>query len=154
MSNQRITFNPSSGTPYGVNLSLFAGSDFEVNFTTVDQYGSAFDFSNWSGSSQMTKSVSIGSSMYAHGTFDFSFVSASNGQFKMYKDDGSGGKTLLGTITESTYVGKDIYFAHTGSIASGGCSGFFNFGQDIDFIAWINSFRRITCIKILVKSES
>jgi hypothetical protein len=50
MSNQRITFNPSSGVPYGVNLSLFAGSDFEVNFTTVDQYGSAFDFSDWSGS--------------------------------------------------------------------------------------------------------
>ena len=98
MSNQRITFNPSSGVPYGVNLSLFAGSDFEVNFTTVDQYGSAFDFSDWSGSSQMTKSVSIGSSMYAHGTFDFSFVSASNGQFKIAR-----GATDTRSLTQGRY---------------------------------------------------
>lgn len=83
MSNQRITFNPEVNVPYGVNLTLFPGSDFKVNFDTYDINSGKFDFDSWSGSSQMTKSVSIGSSMYAHGTFDFSFVSASNGQFKI-----------------------------------------------------------------------
>tara|TARA_B100002019_G_scaffold239684_1_gene215134 strand:+ start:17131 stop:17409 length:279 start_codon:yes stop_codon:yes gene_type:complete len=42
-----------------------------------------YDFDGWSGSAQMSKSVSIGSTMYAHGTFDFSFTSASNGEFKI-----------------------------------------------------------------------
>tara|TARA_R100000742_G_C4276640_1_gene97868 strand:+ start:16 stop:2553 length:2538 start_codon:yes stop_codon:yes gene_type:complete len=58
---------------------------------------------------------------------------SSNGQFKLYKDDGSGGKTLLGTITESAYIGKDICFSHLSSIATGGSSGVFNFGQDSTF---------------------
>ena len=59
---------------------------------------------------------------------------SSNGQFKLYKDDGSGGSTLLGTITESAYVGKDIYFAVSNAIGAGGSmSGFFNFGQDGTF---------------------
>lgn len=100
MSNQRITFNPSSGVPYGVNVSLFSGSDFEANFTTIDQYGSVFDFDGWSGSSQMTKSVSIGASMYAHGTFDFNFVNASNGQFKI---------AMSSTETRSLSEGRYYY---------------------------------------------
>ena len=58
---------------------------------------------------------------------------SSNGQFKMYKDDGSGGKTDVGTITESAFIGKDISFAVSNAIATGGCSGFFNFGQDGTF---------------------
>ena len=48
----------------------------------------------------MTKSVSIGSSMYAHGTFDFSFVSASNGQFKI---------AMGATDTRSIKAGRYYY---------------------------------------------
>lgn len=100
MSNQRITFNPEVNVPYGVNLTLFPGSDFKVNFNTYDVNSGKFDFTSWSGSSQMTKSVSIGSSMYAHGTFDFSFVSASNGQFKI---------AMGATDTRSIKAGRYYY---------------------------------------------
>jgi hypothetical protein len=98
MSNQRITFNPTAGVPYGVNLTLNTGSNFEVNFTTVDKNGSAFDFDSWTGSSQMTKSVSVGSTLYPHATFNFSFVSASNGQFKIAL-----GSTQTRSLSEGRY---------------------------------------------------
>lgn len=118
MSNQRITFNPSSGVPYGVNLNIFAGADFESNFTIIDQYGSAFDFSDWSGSSQMTKSVSVGSSMYAYGTFNFSFTDASNGKFKI-----SMGSTETRSLSEGRYYydilvgsGETVYKIADGNI--------------------------------------
>jgi hypothetical protein len=83
MSNQRITFNPNVNAPYGVNFSIYPGSDLKVNFTTYNMSSGRYDFDGWSGSAQMSKSVSIGSTMYAHGTFDFSFTSASNGEFKI-----------------------------------------------------------------------
>ena len=83
MSNQRITFNPDVNAPYGVNFSIYPGSDLEVNFTTYTMFSTPYDFDGWSGSAQMSKSVSIGSTMYAHGTFDFSFISASAGLFKI-----------------------------------------------------------------------
>ena len=73
-----------------------------------------------------------------HGTWSSGTVlgmtyDSSNGQLKMYKDDGSGGKTLLATLTESAFVGKDTYFAHSGVFASGSASGVWNFGQDGTF---------------------
>tara|TARA_B100001094_G_scaffold327296_1_gene385224 strand:+ start:87357 stop:87743 length:387 start_codon:yes stop_codon:yes gene_type:complete len=83
MSNQRITFNPQVNVPYGVNLTIFPGSDFQANFSAYDINSGRFNFNSWSGSSQLAKSVSIGSSMYAQGTFNFSFTSASNGEFKI-----------------------------------------------------------------------
>ena len=83
MSNQRITFNPNVNAPYGVNFSIYPGSDLKVNFTTYNMSSGRYDFDGWSGSAQMSKSVSIGSTMYAHGTFDFSFTSASNGEPKI-----------------------------------------------------------------------
>ena len=83
MSNQRITFNPNVNAPYGVNFSIYPGSDLKVNFTTYDMSSGKYNFNGWTGSAQMSKSVSVGSTMYAHGTFDFSFTSASEGQFKI-----------------------------------------------------------------------
>ena len=70
---------------------------------------------------------------WATGTVLGMTYDSSNGQMKMYKDDGSGGATLLGTITESAFVGKDIYFAVSTAIATGGASGVWNFGQDGTF---------------------
>lgn len=98
MSNQRITFNPNSGVPYGVNLTLYTGSNFDVNFTTVDISGNEFDFTNWSGSSQMTKSVSIGSSLYPHATFNVGFTSETEGKFKI-----SLGSTETRSLSEGRY---------------------------------------------------
>lgn len=98
MSNQRITFNPNSDVPYGVNLVIHSGADFNTNFTAVNVYGSAVNFNSWSGSSQMTKSVSIGASLYPHATFDFSFTNASQGKFKI-----SLGSTETRSLSEGRY---------------------------------------------------
>lgn len=98
MSNQRITFNPDSDVPYGVNLVIHAGGDFNTNFTAVNIYGTAVNLNSWSGSSQMTKSVAIGSSSYPHATFDFSFTNASQGKFKI-----SLGSTETRSLEEGRY---------------------------------------------------
>ena len=31
MATKNITFDPDSGVPYGLNLTMYGGSDFEVN---------------------------------------------------------------------------------------------------------------------------
>jgi len=98
MSNQRITFNPNSGVPYAVNLTLNTGSSFNTNFTAVDVSGEAFDFTSWTGSSQMTKSVSIGSTLYPHATFNVNFTNESEGKFKI-----SLGSTETRSLKEGRY---------------------------------------------------
>ena len=98
MSNQRIIFNPNSGVPYGVNLTLYSGSDFNTNFTTIGVSGTPFDFTNWTGSSQMTKSVSIGSTLYPSATFNVGFTSETEGKFKI-----SLGSTESRSLSEGRY---------------------------------------------------
>ena len=97
-----LTFDPSAGTPVSVNLTINSGADFINDFTVKTTSGS-FDFSGagttWTGSSQMAKSVSIGSSGYAVATFNVGFTSAAGGKFQI-----SLGSTDTRSLTEGRYV--------------------------------------------------
>ena len=98
-----LTFDPSAGTPVAVNLTINSGADFINDFTVKTTSGTAFDFSGagttWTGSSQMAKSVSIGSSGYAVATFNVGFTSAAGGKFQI-----SLGSTDTRTLNEGRYV--------------------------------------------------
>lgn len=83
MANHTITFDPDARVSYGVNLVINTGSEFKDNFTVLTTSGSAFNFSGWTGSSQMAKSVSIGSSMYAVATFNVGFTTDAAGKFNI-----------------------------------------------------------------------
>jgi|TARA_B100001778_G_C18347778_1_gene520557 hypothetical protein len=99
MAKNTITFDTSSGVAYGVNLNINTGADFNSEYTVVNTSGSAFDFTSWTGSSQLAKSVSIGSSSHAIETFTVGFTSAAGGVFKI-----SLGKSRTRTIPEGRYV--------------------------------------------------
>jgi hypothetical protein len=98
-----LTFDPSAGTPVAVNLTINSGADFINDFTVKTTSGTAFDFSGagttWTGSSQMAKSVSVGSSGYAVATFNVGFTSAAGGKFQI-----SLGSTDTRTLNEGRYV--------------------------------------------------
>ena len=70
MANNTITFDPNDGVAYGVNLTINTGTDFESTFKVLNPNNrSNYDFTGYSGSSQMTKSVSVGSTAFAAATF-------------------------------------------------------------------------------------
>ena len=98
-----LTFDPSAGTPVAVNLIINSGADFINDFTVKTTSGTAFDFSGagttWTGSSQMAKSVCVGSSGYAVATFNVGFTSAAGGKFQI-----SLGSTDTRTLNEGRYV--------------------------------------------------
>jgi hypothetical protein len=98
-----LTFDPSAGTPVAVNLTINSGADFVNDFTVRTTSGTPFDFSGagttWTGSSQLAKSISIGSSSYAVATFNVGFTSAAGGKFQI-----SLGSTQTRTLNEGRYV--------------------------------------------------
>jgi hypothetical protein len=118
MSTRRITFDPSSGVPVGVNLTINTGADFIADFSVIDTSNSPFNFDGWSSSSQMTKSVSIGSSAYPAATFNVGFTSAVGGEFRMSLNSSS-----TRTLNEGRYVynilvssGSTVYNLVNGNI--------------------------------------
>ena len=118
MATHTITFDPTSGVPYGANLTINTGATFTDSFTVKTTSGSAFNFDGWTGSSQMSKSVSIGSSSYAAATFNVGFTSAAGGKF-----DISLGSTSTRSLTEGRYVydilvssGSTVYRLASGNV--------------------------------------
>jgi len=99
MASHTLNFDPTSGVAYGVNLVINCGANFKDSFTIKNTSGSAFNFSGWTGSSQMAKSVSIGSSSYAVATFNVGFTSAAGGKF-----DISLGSTQTRNLKEGRYI--------------------------------------------------
>lgn len=100
MSNRNITFDTSSGVPYASNLVINTGADFKANFNVVNTANSPFNFTGWTGSSQMTKSVSIGSTLYPAATFNVGFTSESGGKFEI---------SLSSTQTRNLSEGRYVY---------------------------------------------
>ena len=49
MHSKNITFDKDSGVPYGLNLTMYGGSDFEVTLNVKTTSSSAFDLTNYSG---------------------------------------------------------------------------------------------------------
>ena len=74
MANQNITFDIESGTPYESNLTINGGANFSNIFTVKKPNSQAFDFTDYSGSSQMTKSVAIGATDAPDATFSVGFT--------------------------------------------------------------------------------
>jgi hypothetical protein len=99
MSNKKITFDPESGVSYPVNLTINTGATFKSSFDVVSVANTAFNFTGYTGSSQMTKSVSIGSTSYPVATFAVGFTSAAGGKFNI-----SLGSTTTRSLTEGRYI--------------------------------------------------
>jgi hypothetical protein len=112
MSTKKITFDPESGVAYAANFVLNGGSDFTGTFEVVDTSGTGWNFSTtnsvgiatttgWTGSSQMTKSISIGSTGFPAATFvvGIDTTSATAGKFTI-----SLGSTATRTLSEGRYV--------------------------------------------------
>ena len=118
MPSRNITFDPDSGVPVGSNFTINTGSDFKAKFNVVNTSSSAFNFNGYTGSAQMAKSVSIGSSSYAVATFNVGFTSASGGKFEI-----SLGSTATRNLAEGRYVynvlvssGSTVYNITNGNI--------------------------------------
>jgi len=99
MSTNKITFDPDAGVAYPVNLTINTGATFKSNFEVLNTANTAFNFTGYTGSSQMAKSVSIGSTSYAVATFNVGFTSAADGKFSI-----SLGSTTTRELTEGRYI--------------------------------------------------
>tara|TARA_R100000008_G_scaffold80924_1_gene63722 strand:- start:37 stop:429 length:393 start_codon:yes stop_codon:yes gene_type:complete len=99
MASKKITFDPDAGVAYAANFNMLGGANFIANFEIVGTSGTAFDLTGYSGSSQMTKSVSIGSTANPAATFNVGFTSAADGRMRV-----SLGGTETKTISEGRYV--------------------------------------------------
>ena len=100
MANQNITFDVASGTPYEANLTINGGANFSNIFTVKNPDSTAFDFTDYGGSSQMTKSVAVGSTGFPDATFTVGFTSAVEGKLEI---------SLGSTATRSLAAGRYVY---------------------------------------------
>ena len=99
MASKNITFDPDAGVPKGVNLTIHTGADFTTNFNVVDTSNAAFNFTGYSGSAQMAKSVAVGATLGVTTSFTVGFTSAYDGKFKI-----SLGSTDTRNLKEGRYV--------------------------------------------------
>ena len=90
---QIITFDPDVAVPYGVNLTIFSGADFNTTFTVKTSAGSSIDFSNYTGRSNMKKSA-IGTA----NTFGVT-LGDTNGRITL-----SMGSTVTRSLAEGRYL--------------------------------------------------
>ena len=118
MASKKITFDPTAGVPYAANLTIFGGANFSADFTVVDTGNAAYNFTGWTGSAQLAKSVTVGATMGALATFNVGFTSAYDGEFNL-----SLGSTATGLLAEGRYVynvlvssGTTIYSIANGNI--------------------------------------
>ena len=100
MATKKITFDPDSGVPYGANLTIYGGANFNAHFEVVDTSGAAFNFTGWTASSQMVKSIGSGSTTVADATFNIGFTSAYDGKFT---------SSLTAAATTSYYLSEGRY---------------------------------------------
>ena len=106
MASKKITFDPTAGVPYAANLTIFGGANFSADFTVVDTGNAAYNFTGWTGSAQLAKSVSVGATMGALATFNVGFTSAYDGKFSL-----SLGSTATGLLAEGRYVYNVLVYA-------------------------------------------
>ena len=99
MATKKITFDPTAGVPYAANLTIFGGANFSADFTVVDTGNAAYNFTGWTGSAQLAKSVAVGATLGAQATFNVGFTSAYDGKFSL-----SLGSTATGNLKEGRYV--------------------------------------------------
>jgi hypothetical protein len=93
MPSKNITFDPDAGVPYGVNLTIQGGSDF----------------TGYTGSAAMSKSVAVGATLGITTSFTVGFTSAYDGKMKL-----SLGSTSTRSLNEGRYV-YDVIVAAGGT---------------------------------------
>ena len=111
MANKKITFDPEAGVAYPCNFIMNGGANFTGTFEVVDTSNTGYNFSTtnavgiatttgWTGSAQMTKSVSIGSTGFPVATFSVGIdtTSATAGKITI-----SLGSTATRTLSEGRY---------------------------------------------------
>lgn len=99
MASKTITFDPSAGVPKGVNLTIYTGADFITDFTVQNTSSSAFNFTGYTASAAMSKSVAIGATLGITTSFAVGFTSAYGGRFRV-----SLGSTATRSLKEGRYV--------------------------------------------------
>ena len=100
MATKKITFDPDASSSPEANFNILGGANFEGNFEVVGTSNTAFSLEGYSGSSQMTKSVSIGSTAFPAATFAVGFTSAADGKVRI---------SLGGTQTKLLNEGRYVY---------------------------------------------
>ena len=100
MPSKNITFDPDAGVPKGANFTLHTGADFDATFNVVNTSNSAYDFTGYSGSSQLSRSVAVGATLGVTTTFTVGFTSAYDGKVKI---------SLEGSQTRNLSEGRYVY---------------------------------------------
>ena len=100
MATKTITFDPTSGVAYGLNLTMYGGSDFEVTLNVKTTSSGAFDLTNYSGTGAMSKSVAVGATLGITSAFTVGFTSAYDGVMKL---------SLAAVNTRATTEGRYVY---------------------------------------------
>jgi len=99
MATKRITFDPTSGVPYGVNLTIYGGTDFSATFNVKTTSSAAFDLTSYTGSAAISKSVAVGATLGITTAFTVGFTSAFDGTMNLSLTD-----TQTRNLTEGRYV--------------------------------------------------
>ena len=99
MASQTIVFDPTAGVPVGANLTIYGGSALAADFSIVDTGSTAYDLSNFTGSSQRVKSVAVGATLGAQATFTVGFTSAADGKIRV-----SYGATQTGALSAGRFM--------------------------------------------------
>jgi len=106
MATKKITFDQNADSSPAANFTILGGSNFHGDFEVVTTSNTAFDFTGYSGSSQMTRSTAIGSTAFPTATFVVGFTSAAAGKVRI---------SLGGTTTKSLTEGRYVYDFIVGS---------------------------------------
>ena len=99
MATKNITFDPDSGVPYGLNLTIYGGSDFSANLNVLDTSNSAFNLTDYTGSAAISKSVAVGATLGITTEFTVGFTSACDGKMSI-----SLGRTDTRSLVEGRYM--------------------------------------------------
>ena len=118
MASQTIVFDPTAGVPVGANLTIYGGSALAADFNITDTGSVAYDLTDYTGSSQMAKSVAVGATLGVQGTFTVGFTSAADGKIRV-----SYGATQTGALSAGRYMynvlistGTTVYIIIEGNV--------------------------------------
>ena len=100
MPSKNITFDPDSGVPYGLNLTIYGGSDFTANLNVKTTSSGNFNLTDYSGSAAISKSVAVGATLGITTAFTVGFTSAYDGVMKL---------SLAAVNTRATTEGRYVY---------------------------------------------
>ena len=100
MAQHSFKFDTDAGVAQGVNLKINTGSTLVDGFTITRPNGAAFDFTGWSASAQMAKSVAVGATLGVTRTFNVGFTSAADGKFNV---------SLAATQTTDLSAGRYVW---------------------------------------------